>query len=135
MCPRFSGCILVACLLLGCSANPPAVPPISEADNLSHIDRAYHAALQKLNRPPANLEQLRPFLAEFGNPDEILKSPRDGESYVIIYGIDLRKPFPMPPPVWAHEKTGLNGKRWCMTALGPIQMTDAQFAQTTFAKP
>jgi hypothetical protein len=108
---------------------------MSETENLSKIERAFDNATAKLGHPPANVEQLKPFLQEFGDAEQILRSPRDGEPYVIIYGVDIRKPFEMPPPIWAHEKSGANGKRYVLTVMGSRSMTDEEFAKAKFVTP
>jgi hypothetical protein len=122
--------------LAGCSSKRPPPPPApAESENLSKIEWAYDRALQKLGRPPADAEQLKPFLKEYGDPEQILRSPRDGEPYVVIYGAQIRKASGMPPPVWAYEKVGSGGKRWVMTVMGKLLMTDAEFAQAKLMKP
>ncbi len=126
----------VSFLATGCSSKPALqAVGMSETENLSKIERAFDSAREKLGRPPANLEQLKPFLKEFGDADQILRSPRDGEPYVIIYGIDIRRPFEMPPPIWAHEKNGVDGKRYVLTVMGPVSMTDEEFSKAKFVKP
>jgi hypothetical protein len=135
MYPRAIFMMLAAITLGGCSANAPPAPHFADTENLSKIERAYHADLQKLGRPPANADQLKPYLKEFGDPDAILRSPRDGEPYVIIYGVDIRKPFSMPPPIWLYEKHGADGKRYVMTIMGMMCMTDEEFANAKFVTP
>jgi hypothetical protein len=127
--------IALAICLAGCTSKPGASSAaLAEKANLSTIGRAYHTATEKLGHPPANVEQLRPFLHELGDPAEILRSPRDGEPYVIIYGFDIRKPFDMPPPIWAHERRGAHGKRYVITVMGVNLMTDDEFATANLAK-
>src|SRR5262249_48330528 len=106
----------------------------SEKANLSTIGRAYYAATEKMGHPPANEEQLRPFLRALGDPAEILRSPRDGEPYVIVYGFDTRKPFDMPPPIWGYERQGADGQRYVITVMGVNLMTDEEFATAKLAK-
>lgn len=131
--------VLLAILLsasAGCSSKPSAdVAAVDETENLYKIERAYDAATKRLNRPPADVEQLKPFLREHGDPDTILKSPRDGQPYVIIFNADIRKGFEMPPPIVAHEKAGVNGKRYVLTVMGVVSMSDEEFAKAKFVKP
>src|SRR5262245_45050551 len=123
--------LLVGLAAIGCSSRAtPSAAAVSETENLSKIERAYDKAIQKLGRPPADTEQLKPFLKEFGDPDKILRSPRDGQPYVILYGVHIRKvKLEMPPPIWAYEKNGVNGKRYVLTVMGAVPMTDEEFAK------
>ncbi len=118
----------------GCGGNPRVSAVPEEKANLSSVGRAYHAATEKLGRPPASEEQLMPFLRELGDPAQLLRSPRDCEPYVIVYGFDIRKSFDMPPPIWAHEKRGVDGNRYVITVMGVNLMTDEEFAAAKLAK-
>jgi hypothetical protein len=93
-------------------------------------------ATTKLGRPPARVGELRPFLEQVGDPEQILRSPRDGLPYVIICGVDFRQlPITtMPPPIMAYEQVGANGKRYVLTVMGVMPMRDEEFAKAKLLK-
>ena len=66
------------------------------------------------------------------DPDKWLVSPRDNQSYVLRF--DRKAAAAVPgvgeEPVIAHEKTGKDGKRYCITAAGGMTLAD----EATFAK-
>ena len=100
---------------LGCGSRQQIgkVPPASE--NLRVLCHAYIEATDKMNRAPTNFEELLPFLKEKGDPDQLRRSPGDGEEYVIFWGMDYRSyggAQPLPLPLLAFEKEGKHGKRW-----------------------
>ena len=113
-------------VLAGCSSSPAVKP--DETQNLRKIQTAYDAAARQLGRPPANLDELRPHLASLGDADAILRSPRDGQPYVIVWGVDPRQARTMPPPLVAYEKAGANGKHYALTVMGVVPMSDAELA-------
>jgi hypothetical protein len=107
-----------------------------EIQNLNQIGTAYDKATEKLGHPPQNLEQLKPFLKPYGDPETILRSPHDGLPYVILWGKNPRQAafHTMPPPILAHEQQGVNGKRYVLTVMGVMPMTDEEFAQVNGTK-
>lgn len=102
---------------------------------LGAIQYAYQKAAQKLHRPPAKLEEIRPYLTELGNPEELLVSPRDGKPYVIVWGFDREKAYGPDNPVWVYEQDGAQGERIVLTLLGIMPMSDAEFAKQKLPKP
>jgi hypothetical protein len=113
---------LAACVLaFGCAEKKPAPPSASET-NLRMIGRAYATATAALNRPPRNSKELKPYLAQLGASEDALRSPNDGEEYVILWNV---KPQDLGPqgsdpkqrkfPVLAYEKTGGPGGRFVLT--------------------
>jgi hypothetical protein len=129
---------LAGCLLLAGCASRPAGPILQpdEAKSLGDIGLAYDRATVALHRPPANAAELKPFLKPLGNPDDILRSTRDGQPYVVRWGINFRKLriSSMPPPVIAYETQGANGRRYVLTVMGVAAMSDAELAKSTAAK-
>jgi hypothetical protein len=112
----------------GCrSTTSKAVPESSR--NLRCIRDAYLKATEKLERPPANLQELMPFLKEEGEPDQILRSPEDGQDYVIHWGADANA---NPAVVLAYEKQGKDGRRYVLW--GPIVwfLSDEELKQKPF---
>jgi hypothetical protein len=124
--------------LAGCSPSEKVVHAKLEPahEYLMKIGTAYVRCNDKLARPPANAGELRPFLSELGNPDELLRSPRDGEPYVICWGVDLRTPLPWArgTSVLAYEHTGASSKRYVLTTMrSVVLLTDTEFRQASFA--
>ncbi len=123
--------------LTGCGSGPHVVALSDSEKNLTHIAMAYGEAQSSLGHPPKNAEQLKPFLKEFGNPDELLVSPNDGQPYVVIWGADTTRGGPTEyKGMWgilAYEKKGANGKRAVTDIRGrPLTVPEADFAKLTF---
>ncbi|MGE3809495.1 MAG: hypothetical protein AB7K24_32930 [Gemmataceae bacterium] len=103
--------------------------------NLSQIGAAYIDAVTELGRPPARLEDLRPFLDKKGNADELLVSPGDGKPFVIVWNVDPRTLGPKGDklPVLVYEQEGRDGKRAALMMPSHVQRLDAtQFLQAYF---
>jgi hypothetical protein len=139
-CLRLPG---VCCLLLGwlgaAGCGAPAGAPVPKDDpareSLEHIGDAYGRATFGLNRPPANLKELQPYLKEQGDPAKLLRSPNDGEDFVIVWGVELRqlKARGNDVPIVAFEKTGKGGQRYVLRGRSDVVlMTDVQLKAATF---
>src|SRR5206468_8320011 len=101
--------------------------------NLSTIKGAYLKATQKLGKPPARQEDIMPFLQEVGEPEQILRSSNDGEPYVIIWGVDIRRYLDKGiDPVVAYEKNGKDGKRVVSHGHFVRIETDEEFQKDVF---
>jgi len=99
------------------------------------ICNAYNKAFRELRRPPKSLEEFQPFLKGYGNPDELLVSPRDGQPFVIVYGADPTiEPTPSNPQIIAYEKDGKDGTRFSIEPRGAIiQYSNADLSRLRFA--
>src|SRR5579864_5125271 len=125
---RTAWLFLFLCVALaGCTRT--TLPAVKQQDtsNLTTISLAYNRATDKLGRPPKDLDELKPFLKELGDPDAILRSPHDGLPYVILFGRNIRKVDVMPPPIIVYEQQGANGMRYVLTAMGVQPMSDEEF--------
>ena len=124
---------LMSFALGGCSKPPPQED--AAVVNLRKIVQAYDAAEYRLRRAPRNEEELKRFFAEAGatgDPDQYLRSPRDGQPYVILYGPALDPDG--RNTILAHEKDGVEGKRYVITLSRDVkQLTEAEFASAEFA--
>ncbi len=126
--------VVVWFALSGCSSKP-----VKQEDpgavNLRKISQAYDVADLKIGHPPRNEEELKRCfqeIGETGDPDPILRSPRDGEPYVILYGPALDSSA--RDVILAYEKNGADGKRYVLTLARRVQvMTDSEFAAAKFA--
>jgi hypothetical protein len=103
--------------------------------NLMRIGSAYVRHINEKKKPPQGPQDLRPFLADAGNPDEIFRSARDNEPLVICWGVDILKPisWAKSTPVLAYEKRGADGSRYVLTTVRSVElMPDAEFRQASF---
>ena len=133
-------CLWVCLVAAGCGrARPGAVKIDDVRQNLQRIGAGYNEARLKLGRPPRNVDELLPFLRDperAGQAKDLLRSPNDGEEYVIIWGVDfgeLSKQIPNPYVVYAYEKHGKGGKRHAMQLPNFVSiMTDAEFQKAPF---
>jgi hypothetical protein len=86
-------------IAVGCARVEP--PESGEAEqNLAKIGRAYMKATGGLKRPPHNASELTTYLRQMGEPDSVLRSPRDGQEYVILWDLqpaDLAPKTSEPP--------------------------------------
>src|SRR5688500_1657546 len=85
----------------GCGSRPTVQAVPESHQNLRNISFAYAQATDSLGRGPLNKEELKPFLKKMGDPAEILRSPVDGQEFVIHWGLDYRKMKSGSPPVLA----------------------------------
>lgn len=90
-------------------------------------DAAFKAYVKTL--PAGELSELK---IDPNDPDKWFVSPRDNQPYVLRF--DRKAASAVPgvgeEPVIAHEKTGKDGKRYCITAAGGMTLAD----EATFAK-
>jgi hypothetical protein len=114
----------------GCRSHIVGTAPKSY-EQLGKIGSAYRKATDVLDRAPANLPELLPFLKEYGgDPATLLRSPDDNEDYVILWGVDYRSIQPLP--VTVYEKIGVNGRRQVLRAHVALEMTDEEFRRAPF---
>lgn len=95
--------------LAGCSPRPQHADLSKVEASLNPGANAYGIARRSNGKGPANLVQLKAATAEItgGNPDDHLTPSRDGEPFVVLYGLEMST-----NPVVAHGKTGKGGGRW-----------------------
>lgn len=118
----------------GCSKPPKPADPV--ATNLYLIAQAYDLHIADRHRPPqdeADLAKTLKTIDETRDPSEVLRSPRDGQPYVIVYGAPLDSSA--LDVVLAHEKDGAEGKRYVLTQAGYVKvLSDAEFTAAPMAK-
>jgi len=109
---------------------------------------AYGQATVKLERPPNNKEEIFDFLkgppkaddpnAATINPEDVMRSPVDGEEFVVHWGLDFRTMNlggdPAKLPVLAYEKHSHGGKRLVLQGRSVSEVTDEEFADLPFPK-
>jgi hypothetical protein len=121
--------------LTGCSSKPPPRREDTAAINLRKIVQGYDLAEDRLHRGPRDEEELKRYLVQTDmtiNPDEVMRSPRDGQPYVVIYGARLD---PYGRDILAYEQEGLDGGRYVITLSRDVKLlTATEFAHANFAK-
>jgi hypothetical protein len=132
-----SALLLLEISFCGCSSQPKSAEDENTTD-MRHIARAYELVINQSKKPPRDIEQIKSVLNELAeaklNPpaDEVLTSSRDGQPYVVILGANLGAT--RSADVLAYEAKGAEGKRYVLKMSYDVsQMTDAEFAQATFA--
>ena len=126
---------LVGLALAGCSSRPKQQEEPA-AFRLRKIAQAYQLASDLRGKPPRSAQELSRFfkeLGETGDPEELLRSPRDGEPYVIVFGVDFDSQA--RDTVLGYEKTGAEGTRYVLTLSREVKLLkNEEFARATFAK-
>lgn len=130
----------MTCLaFLGCSSKPSQPDEDPGLVRLRTVGLAYRIHFFHYNRPPRSEHDLRRTFTELGvqgaerDVDEQLRSPRDGQPYVVIYGVPLDSD--MRATLLAYEKLGADGSRYVFTQSGDMKLlTNAEFASADFAK-
>jgi hypothetical protein len=119
--------------LAGC-ARDESRPYAAAEERLLKIGKAYLKAAYD-GHTPKNFEGIKPYL-EGDATEDYLRSPGDGEPFVIMWGIDYHT---LPPgkgdpfTVAAYEKKGVNGKRYVLRfPLRVESMTDEQLRKAVF---
>jgi hypothetical protein len=135
--------LLLAALCLGlCAAGCTGKQSESkerETSGLKQLSVMYGRFLSRhRGQPPANEKEFKEFVKSVtaGQPsgpvdvDRLFISNRDNQPYVIIYGPVTGPATPSGGPVFAYEKTGLEGKRFvAATTTAVIEVDEAQFKQ------
>jgi hypothetical protein len=120
---------------LGCSRGGGVTTLPPTADRLLALGNAYRNAVQRLGHPPKDFQELQPSL-EGNASEEFLRSPTDGDPFVVMWGVDYDKlPPGRPTPffVAAYEKKGAGGARYVLHfPLGVRVMSDEQLKKAPF---
>jgi hypothetical protein len=129
-----SSLFLVVALALASLAGCGDAPRVQKGtgEKLEQFSAVYRAATEKLRRPPANAEELKPFLSPGQSLEPLLTSPNDNQPHVVIWGTDARAGMELKPLVIAYEKEGSGGNRFVMTAMGVFLMGPEDFKEANF---
>ncbi len=136
---RLLGPAVLLAGLTGCGSGTNVIPLTSSEKNLTYIALAYVDAHSQLRHGPKNADELKPFLKPYGEPDQLLVSPSDGEPYVVVWGADPSRGGPTEYkqmfPILAYERKGVGGRRAVTDIRGrPMTVPDEDFAKLTFVK-
>jgi hypothetical protein len=129
--------LLAAVVCAGCATRPVVseheMDPAQE--RLLTVGQAYSQFNYDKDRPPRGPQDLKDYLAKSPGPDQVLQSPRDGQPFVICWGVDLRVPpeWAKSRPALAYEKSGSGGRRFVLTTMRNVELVaDADFRQSSF---
>ncbi len=112
----------LAKLYLDCAVSKGGRGPASEQEFHKHLRRLEGFVLRMNGVDPAGLETA--FISE-----------RDGDPFVVLYGVSITQISGTSAPLVAHEKTGKNGKRLVAFANAKVEAADeARFQQLTAAR-
>lgn len=127
-------------LLSGCGSSQPVVfEEDTSRQNLQRIGVAYAQVSATLGRPPQDIQELRAAVQE--GPDQppaadILRSPNDGEDYVVVLNVDFRQLAAARgnvDVVLAYEKHGKGGRRYVLKPPSHVLvMSDEEFKAASF---
>lgn len=125
----FAFAVLVS-MAIGCSQT--LTQEGHDSGPLTSLSKAYLKATQGLNRPPKSPDELAKFLDPGVSVESLLKSPADGQPYVILWGTDARTGMELKPLVVGYEAQGKNGNRFVFTAMGVMFMSNEDFKTANF---
>jgi hypothetical protein len=127
--------VLLFFTVVGCSSKHADQHLSETEDHLYAFGKAYIQASVQLNRGPKSISEIKSFLPADA-PSDLLRSPNDGEEFVILWGVDFNKLPPVdgdPYYIGAYEKTGKNGKRYVLRfPIGVVSMTDDELKTARF---
>ena len=109
-----AGACCLAVVLVGCSSHTRSTPELSaDEEAIVHVGLAYREASNALKRAPKGIEELKPYLKKYGDPDKVLISPNDGKPYHIVWGASASRPTKAAQAqrFLAYEATGKDGTR------------------------
>lgn len=132
--------LMVFTALPGCGAPQSVVfDEDTSRQNLQRIGVAYAQVSAALNRPPRNQQELISAIqGDSSQPSaaQILRSPNDGEDYVVVWDVDFRqlaRERGNVDVVLAYEKRGRAGRRYVMKPPNHVViMTDEEFKAAAF---
>jgi hypothetical protein len=115
---------LVVTFAVACSQKTrgPTEVKFDNDDNIRQVYAAYTKATLELGHPPTKIEDLKPFLKELGDPEQLLISPNDSLPYVIVWNAD-----PKATAVVVHEQEGSHGMRIVIGGQGILRPPEPVF--------
>jgi hypothetical protein len=130
---------LSTCLLFwascGCSSGKQGAPDLNpDEEAIVHVGMAYRDAYKALKRAPKGVEDLKPYLKKYGDPDKVLISPSDGQPYHIVWGVVPSRPTKgaQTQIFLAYEESGKNGRRYAVDIkLKVYHLSNEEFARMT----
>jgi hypothetical protein len=127
-----AGACCLAVVFTGCSSSNRGteINLSPEKEAIVHVGLAYREASNALKRAPKGVEDLKPYLKKYGDPDQVLTSPNDGQRYHIVWGTVATRPTKGNQVFLVYEETGKNGRRYAVDIrLKVYHLTDSEFSQ------
>jgi hypothetical protein len=112
----------------------PGPAPGSAQANLEAIYEAYMSFMNKQGRAPKDVDELKPSLMTYGDPEKLLVSPEDNLPFVIVFPSNGNMTAAgAVAPIMAYEKKGKDGKRYAinLSAYG-LHLTDDELKKSPF---
>src|SRR5262249_10839339 len=102
-----------------------------EEQAILNVAQAYRDASNALPRGPASTQDLKPYLKQYGDPDQLLVSPSDGQPYQFTWGLTPSRPSKgaVGQNYLVYEKTGKDGKRYAVDIMMKVRhLSDKEFS-------
>ena len=128
-----AGC-LAAMLVIGCSSAANRGELSKEEQAIVNVALAYRDASNELQRGPTSENEIKPYLKKYGDPDQLLVSPNDGQRYQFTWGIIPARPSKnvVGKRFLVFEKTGKDGKRYAVDLMLKVHhLNDSEFTNST----
>jgi hypothetical protein len=127
----------LAVVLAGCGPKAAAKSkPVDPAqERLIVIGQAYRQFTRDRHEPPKAASDLAPILKQRGHGTDALESARDGQPFVVCWGVDPKtaSSWARSRPVLAYEREGQAGSRYVLSMLGNVELlNDEQFRESSF---
>jgi hypothetical protein len=120
-------------LVIGCSSATNRGELSKEEQAIVNVALAYQDASNALQRGPASEQELKPYLKKYGDPDQLLVSPNDGQHYQFTWGIIPARPTKnaVGKRFLVYEKTGKDGKRYAVDLMLKVyHLNDSEFTNS-----
>jgi hypothetical protein len=125
------GLCCLAVTLGGCSSSSTRSTDLSaDEEAIVHVGLAYREASTALKRAPKGIEELKPYLKKYGDPDQVLISPNDGKRYHIVWGAVATRPTKAAQAqrFLAYEEVGKDGTRLAVDfKMNVYHLSDEEF--------
>lgn len=117
---------------VGCQAEARKAPVATDTNLLRGVVRCYAVAARDLGRPPQKMDELAAVLAPAtDDPMQYLRSLRDGQEFVVVWGLELDNYS--PNTILAYERTGMDGKRMVVNLNGDVtEVSSEEFEKLKF---
>ncbi|WP_197525014.1 hypothetical protein [Botrimarina hoheduenensis] len=116
---------------MSCRPNETVTRIPADHARLRGIATIYAYAAADLGRPPRSVDELLPIFekASITDPDQTLTSTRDGQPFVIVWGVDVAGVYAGSAAPLAYERLGVDGRRLAITCgLRIKEVNESEFA-------
>jgi len=125
--------LLVLGAFVGCRPETRITEEGSETQYLRNLVAAYMQTATDLGRMPRSIVEIKPALKCLGDPEQLVRSPRDGQIYVLVTGGQLDGHRSETSAVLAYERAGVDGSRLVVDSQRRVwEVTEEEFAKLSF---